>query len=38
MGGRGLAGGVKTAVDAYELKALSEKMLESEIKGPAGGK
>ena len=33
VGGRGLAGGVKTAVNSSEMKALSEKMLESEIKG-----
>ena len=33
VGGRGLAGGVKTAVNPHELKALSEEMLESEISG-----
>jgi succinyl-CoA synthetase beta subunit len=33
VGGRGLAGGVKSAADPEDLKSLSEKMLESEIKG-----
>ncbi len=33
VGGRGLAGGIKIAENSHELKALSEKTLESEIKG-----
>jgi succinyl-CoA synthetase beta subunit len=33
VGGRGLAGGVKTASNSHEVETLSKTMLESEIKG-----